>query len=415
MVTASPRRWSFACATAGRHAGPQAPGFTLVELLVVVALVAVLVALLLPAVQACRETARLQSCRNNVRQLAAATLHVESATGHFPSGGWGPNWLGVAERGSDAAQPGGWTYSVLPYLDANQLHEFVTGVDATTAAAAYQQMVSTPLAVFSCPGRRPAQVVSLPASVSYSTAVGVLALQVGTVGDYAASGGSTATCPPIALLEQAIKVVACNTKVTFCHVPQGNSCNYQTQSLSLSATEQGHADHDGDHIGPCYSCDDDMAAIAVNPQSLTEGDTWRALVPLARLALPDNGIPDLQDGIVHRMSRVTSAIVRDGLSNTYLIGEKYVAANRYTSASDAGDNRVLFAGYSSSNVRWAYDPPAQDQVGVSRPNVFGSPHRAGWNVSFTDGSVRTMEFDVDATVHAGLAARDDGRIARPMD
>jgi prepilin-type processing-associated H-X9-DG protein len=92
-----------------------------------------------------------------------------------------------------------------------------------------------------------------------------------------------------------------------------------------------------------------------------------------------------------------------------------VAANRYETGSDAGDNRALFAGYSSSNVRWAYDPPAQDQTGVSRPNVFGSAHRAGWNVSFADGSVRTMDFDVDATIHAGLAARADNRIAKPLD
>lgn len=411
MGTSASRPWRSAH---GSARGPR-PAFTLVELLVVVALVAVLVVLLLPVVQAGRETARLHSCRNNVRQLAAAMLHAESAMGHFPSGGWGPNWLGVAERGSDSAQPGGWTYSVLPYLDANQLHEFVAGVDATTASAAYQQMVSTPLPVHACPARRSAQAVALAAPVSYSTPVGLLNVQLGVVGDYAANGGSTATCPPIALLDLAIQYVPSNTKVTFCHVPEGNSCNCQTQSLSLSATEQGHADHDGDHIGPCFSCDDDMSGIAANPRSLAEGDAWRALVPLARLGLPDNGVPDLQDGILHRMSRITPALVSDGLSNTYLIGEKYVAANRYAGGSDAGDNRVLYAGYSSSNVRWAYDPPAQDQAGVSRPNVFGSPHRAGWNVSFTDGSVRTMGFDVDTAIHAGLSARADGRIAKPVE
>ena len=399
---------------AGRP-GRQLPGFTMIELLAFVTIVALIVALLLPAAQAGRESARMNACRNNVRQLAAAMLHHESAMGHFPSGGWGPNWMGAADRGSETAQPGGWTFDVLPFLEANPVRELVSGVDATTAAGAYQQMVTTPLPFFACPGRRTAKVVSLPNSVSYRTAVGVLALPLGTVTDYVACGGSTATCPPIALLEEAIKFVASDTKVTFCHVPQGNSSNYQTQSLSLSATEQGHADHDGDHIGPCYSCDDDMAAVAADPLSLDEGDAWRALVPLGRLVLPDNGIPDLQDGLVHRMSRITAPIVRDGLSNTYLVGEKYVAANRYDSGSDAGDNRVLFAGYSSSNVRWAYDPPAQDQVGVSRPNVFGSAHRGGWNVSFADGSVRTMDFGVDAAVHAGLAARADNRFTLPVD
>lgn len=399
------------------HVGPGRwlPGFTMIEMLVVVTLVAVLVVLLLPAAQAGRETARMNACRNNVRQLAAAMLHHESAMGHFPSGGWGPNWMGAADRGTDTAQPGGWTYDVLPFMEATQVRDLVSGVDALTAAGAYQQMVSTPLPIFACPGRRTAKVMPLPDSVSYRTAVGVLALPLGTVTDYVACGGSTATCPPISLLEEAIKIVASDTKVTFCHVPQGNTSNYNTQSLSLSATEQGHADHEGDHIGPCFSCDDDMAAIAANPASLDEGDTWRALVPLARLVLPDNGVPDMQDGLVHRMSRITAVLVRDGLSNTYLIGEKYVAANRYDSGSDAGDNRVLFAGYSSSNIRWAYDPPAQDQAGVSRPNVFGSAHRGGWNASFADGSVRTMDFDIDPAVHAGLAARADKRFVTPVD
>jgi|688.fasta_scaffold72170_3 prepilin-type N-terminal cleavage/methylation domain-containing protein len=416
MDTSAPLRSRLSGIPCGpaRHRDPR-PGFTLIELLAVVAIVALLVALLLPATQGVRESARMQACGNNVRQLAAAMLHHESAMGHFPSGGWGPDWMAAADRGSDTAQPGGWTYAVLPFLEANTVRDVVSGVDAATATAAYQRMVSTPLPFFACPGRRIAKALPLPSSVSYRTAVGALSLPLGTVSDYAANGGSTATCPPIELLEEAIAFVASDTKVTFCHVPQGNAGNYQTQSLSLSATEQGHADHDGDHIGPCFSCDDDMAAIAVNPLSLAEGDDWRAMVPLARLVLPDNGIPDLQDGILHRMSRITPAIMRDGLSNTYLIGEKYVAANRYETGSDAGDNRALFAGYSSSNVRWAYDPPAQDQTGVSRPNVFGSAHRAGWNVSFADGSVRTMDFDVDATIHAGLAARADNRIAKPLD
>ena len=58
---------------------------TLVELLVVVAIIGVLVALMLPAIQAARATARAANCKNNLRQLGiAAQQFCELHKGKFP-------------------------------------------------------------------------------------------------------------------------------------------------------------------------------------------------------------------------------------------------------------------------------------------------------------------------------------------
>ena len=64
-------------------------GFTLVEVLVVIAIIGVLVALLLPAIMAARESARRVECANNLRQLALACIRHEEQQKYFPSGGTG--------------------------------------------------------------------------------------------------------------------------------------------------------------------------------------------------------------------------------------------------------------------------------------------------------------------------------------
>lgn len=82
--------------------------FTLVELLVSIAIIGVLVALLLPAVQAARGAARRVSCSNNLRQIGLATINFHDSNGHLP-----PPKLGDANTSSLGST---WVL-LLPYLE----------------------------------------------------------------------------------------------------------------------------------------------------------------------------------------------------------------------------------------------------------------------------------------------------------
>jgi prepilin-type N-terminal cleavage/methylation domain-containing protein len=135
-----------------RRLTPRA--FTIVELLVVIAIIAILVALLLPAVQAARESARLVSCRNNAKQLAQGCITHLDLQGYFPSNGWGWGWTGDADGSFGNSQPGGWAYSVLPFIGQNVLHQLGAGLDESGRRAAGMQRMQTPIPTFYCPTRR---------------------------------------------------------------------------------------------------------------------------------------------------------------------------------------------------------------------------------------------------------------------
>jgi prepilin-type N-terminal cleavage/methylation domain-containing protein len=107
-----------------QHGQPQRhhAGFTLVELLVVIAIIGTLVGLLLPAVQSARETARLISCKNNLKQISLAVIGYEVARKRFPAAVTGLQ-NSVPCDSTVSAKRANWIVTVLPFLGEQAIYD----------------------------------------------------------------------------------------------------------------------------------------------------------------------------------------------------------------------------------------------------------------------------------------------------
>ena len=91
-------------------------GFTLVELMVVIAIIGLLMAMLLPAVQVARESGRRGACLNNLRQIGLAIHMYHDCHEAFPPGGMSPGPCCSVESYTC------WTIQILPFIEQKDLY-----------------------------------------------------------------------------------------------------------------------------------------------------------------------------------------------------------------------------------------------------------------------------------------------------
>lgn len=346
-------------------------GFTLVELLVVIAIIGMLVGLLLPAVQQAREAARVMQCNNNLHQLGLAALNVESSSKFLPSGGWGYYWLGDPDAGFGNKQPGGWTYSILPMLDQNNLYMLpadgaVPESPSATSRSGCDTLQQTPVSAFNCPSRRSLKLY--PAKQPRNCYNFSLASPCAKT-DYAACCGTY------------------SGSVTVTH-------NYQGPTTSAIATCRTNNAWDKTY----------------------EFNTKKT-------------------GVIFAHSKIAIGDIRDGMSNTYMIGEKFMDPGTYeqleytgSSTLNGDDDYTLWTGADLDNIRPTYcgsfsgttfNPaatqrtPMQDRAGFgeSGSHRFGSSHAGTVGICMCDGSAQRVSYSIDPEIHHCKGDRKDGMAA----
>lgn len=319
--------------------------FTLVELLVVIAIIGVLVALLLPAVQAAREAARRTQCNNNLKNLALGALNHESTNGFLPSGGWGYKWTGDPNQGFGGSQPGGWAFSLLPFIEQQPLFDAgKSASNATELDAILKTVVGQPVPILTCPSRRPA--IAFPYD------------------------------PQIVVSEMARNVPSC----------QPGDCLVTRADYAGNGGSMNEAD------------------AGSGPGSLQAAANYAW--PLSDDKRPQDGViyqvseVEMRQ-IVHGTSNTALFGERNIDPDHYLDGW---AGNDDQSAYIGHDfDSICYTADGPTNIL----VPLPDTPGVGAYSTFGGPHPGIFYMAFCDGSVQSISFDVDPEVWRQYGSRDD--------
>jgi len=346
------------CRLSANAAASLRSAFTLVELLVVIAVMGILIALLLPAVQSAREAARMVECKNHLKQIGLGWLSHHTAHNTFPTGGWGSNWTGDPDQGFDKRQPGGWAYNTLPYIEEEILHDLGQGMvygGTPDKKDTLAQTTQSATSLFLCPSRRPQTVPFIFTRQSASFAnINLRTVSNVWRGDYAANAGDQLWNAELASPQSPAQIN--DPKFQFDRTDDPKLRGYST--------------------GVSYY----QSTVAI--RQITGGTSHKYMVGEKFL-----------------------------FTNKYFTGDDQGDQDWLWTGWDNDLYRTAGVNYLGtarpSPLTPSPIPPQRDMLSSSadpttkqnEADMWGSAHAAGFNMVFCDGSVHTLPYDVDLLVH----------------
>lgn len=352
-------------------------GFTLVELLVVVAIIGILVSMLLPAVQSVRAAARRSVCANNVRQISLAVHNYESAFSRFPENQIGP---GLPDSSGDY-QTGyySWLVPILPQLEQNNLYELFDlrinngdgdgyKVSSTHPNAA---AVNKPIETLLCPSDDPFQRNEIilgsanPAPGNYAANAGWPSYAAGFSGERSTPGEFNGVIP----LVHPSRPVSWHggTKIRFGDVLDGTS---NTTLLAERLIQQ-----------------------AASADEINNGDyRLKSLHILERFETLAEIVDQMSSSHAHIYE--SAHIGRSWSSGSPLVAPTFMHVQTPNS----------FIGH--------YNTSIDEGDFVITPS---SNHEGGVNLALVDGSVRFISDTISQEVWWAIGSRDDGRTETIQD
>ena len=251
----------------------------------------------------------------------------------------------------------------MPFLEEKLIHDTAKGLTGNAKYTALAQMNAMPVPVLTCPSRRGTTVITGANTEQDYNADDSLRMRLGQArSDYAGNGGTNA------------HVTSSGDSCS----PPGSGSDAQTGFSGLAYFKQN-----------CAWWSNDV------------------------------------NGVTYAASRITLKQITDGTTKTYLAGEKSLQPQFYLGGGPT-DNGSLYEGHDWDILRWAgadgnntsNNPntsldwlPIHDENNISSSygeKVFGSAHPSGCFFVMCDGSVQSITYEVDPTVHWRLANRRDG-------